>query len=880
MSIDPTALSNLLADEAAGKKIAVAQILKVIWDASHIKYYAGSGLQTPPFIGSGFSIEPRLILPEKDPFFQFEICPDLRTDTIKVSFDDIDKDITDHFQTYKSGVRGDIIFYYPAYNILATMWFGQLVAPSIYGWSRIDTVLTNGYRSAESLLPGRPPQPDFCTANFGGLLPSFAAVGSNGCRYDRQLGGNLGEYITGTTAFADCPKRKADCNLRFNTTDARYWLGFQVDASAVASDGHTGYLAVSKGNETALKEPIRVIAGTKHVRGLQAILGRQEDNPGDHAHGWFRAVYLIGEGPVKQILNFFVKDKFIEQSNLEIRFGTIAQIRTNYAPDVSNYSLTAHASAAYGWIDARTASVKDFNAECDVVGYEDVYVATDIEAGEGLIGKYYNDQTTTNEIARIVSPTINFPSNSQPPLVTQRLEIGFKIVWAGFITFPATETVTFTTPLNDDNVIVKINNTTVIASTTYPSTGSGTFAATADTTYPIEITFTNFGAAPGAFNPWGLILKWASTSIGAAVVIPSSALSHDADLGYQRQWTDDRVWWLLESYTNQRWGMANDLAKFNIAEVKTTSLWGRNTIEYTHTFPDGETITYTGQRASFNAIMEGRVYADQITDICRSAHLAVPFQNDDSYTIRPIRAFTSDELTNARVFTDRGQSKNIIWDRVPQISLSQVPDDKVVNTIKVSFEDKANKDVERQIIVDDPQQKLLAGRALGDGMLKEVTKNFSAYGVVDLQEALRFGQRLLKFGEFDEGGSQNNLRADLTAPMELFLGLARYDCIKLDTELLDGFTIGTGDTTETPQYFRLLHIQKIAGGKVKATAQVYNQTAYEAFETVTATPDPGDPPDPTPPVPPDPIPGPCLPEIADITYDPATGLMDIEPLPC
>jgi hypothetical protein len=887
MSIDPTALANLLADEAAGQKIACAHILKVTWAAGVIRYYSGAAFQSPPFLGSGLTVEPRLLFSDKDdPFFQYEKNPDLRSSTIKVSFDDIDHSIKTLFQTYRSGVNCEIFLWYPKYNILTSEWFGQLVAPQVYGISRIDTVISNGFRSPEQLLPGRPPQPDFCTANFGRLLPNLDAVRSNGCRYDRHLGGTLGAYKTGTTPYSDCPKTKAACNLRFATSVPRYWLGFDVSASAVATDGHSGYLAVSKGNETALGAPIRIIAGMKHVRSMQPIQGRPEDNSSDHSKGFFRAVYLIGEGPISQFYNLFIKDKYIEQINQDLRWGTIAQGSCNYAPDISNYSLTAHISAAYGWVDARTVTVKDFQAEGDCIGYCDVYSPFDIAAGAGLVGKYYADVSTTTEIARKVDLTLNFPSSQNPPVVGERMEIGFEIVWTGFITFPATETVTLQTLAleADDFVNVNVNGSSIF-SATYPSAGSGTFAATAGVPYPITVTYHNNGTGGVvSYNPWGLILRWHSTSLGSTpVVIPSTAFSHGADSGFIRQWTDDRVWWLLECYKNQRWGMAYDLSRFNITEIKTTSIWSRNTVQYIHTFPDGETQDLSGRRTAFNAIMEGRPYKDQIVDICAPANIAVPFQNDGLYTIRPIRTYTAGELSAAPVFSDRGQSRKVIWDgKLPMLSFAQIPDDKLFNTIKVTFEDVAHQDAERQIIVDEPAQKLLAGKSLGDGMLKEVSTNLSAFGVNSVAEAVRYGRRALKFGNpsGDAGsaqatGTENNLWATVTAPMEYFLNHVRYDCIVIDSEELDGFTIGTGSTTETPTYFRIWKMNKIAKGGITAVCQVYNRTAMEAFEVVTATPPAL--PDSAPTSPIAPIPQPCIPTIGGGTgYNSTDGILSVE----
>src|SRR4051812_11915447 len=129
MPIDPTKLALILARSTSGSTVAVAEYLKVTWDGSHTSYYATSAYhQTPPFTGIGFTIEPRIM---GDPFRTFEINPDITTETIKLKFDDIDKDITGKFQTYGSGVRCELLYYYPDVDLTVSVWFGQLVAPEI-----------------------------------------------------------------------------------------------------------------------------------------------------------------------------------------------------------------------------------------------------------------------------------------------------------------------------------------------------------------------------------------------------------------------------------------------------------------------------------------------------------------------------------------------------------------------------------------------------------------------------------------------------------------------------------------------------------------------------------------------------------------------------
>jgi hypothetical protein len=218
----------------------------------------------------------------------------------------------------------------------------------------------------------------------------------------------------------------------------------------------------------------------------------------------------------------------------------------------------------------------------------------------------------------------------------------------------------------------------------------------------------------------------------------------------------------------------------------------------------------------------------------------VPFQHEGKFTIRSFDAATDDQITNARVFTDTGSGMNIIWgDNQPAISLSQTPDDKIVNEVIVTFEEGSNFDVERPITIDDPTQKLKAGRVLGEDNLQSVPKRYAAFGIRAEQEAVRLAYRILRFGEFDEGGTQNNLRVTFTTPFEQTLGLKRYDIIVVRSTLLDGFEIGTGDWIEDPVYFRVLRMKKISNGLVEIVAQAYNDTAYLDFEVI---PDIGPPP--------------------------------------
>lgn len=676
------AIDDIRADSLTGR-VPVAEYLRVDWDATHTNYYgAAAWHDIAPFTAIGFTIEARLLMQnKKDPFHELELDPDIRTETLTVTFDDIDKDITGKFQTYGSGVKCEFFLYYPSEAYTVSIWSGQLQAPDEFGWKTIKAKVTNGFKSRELFIPSRNHRGE-CTANvFAGLLPDTDAVRSSLCPYDFHLGGAVGVAKTGSTPFADCPKlSKADCNLRFATTDGKYFGGYVTNAANVLGSPRTGYLAVSKGNASNLVESVRVIFGTKTIRANTLLLYSVQDPHPER--GWLRTLWEISEGPNSSMYNFKINDKMIGQEHLNFRLGARGQPRTNYATDVHNFSSTAHIFAVYGYV-SNPLNVKpgDLTAQCTVKGFAEVCVYT------------------------------------------------------------------------DDSPVTKT-----------------------------------------------------------------------------RIWSDDRVWCLLEVYRNQKFGLGYKEDQFTILDWMTASTWGLQVVSHTANFPDAEAIPYVSRRTTFNAILEGRRVGEQVEDICRAGGLSIPFLHDGEFTIRPFRAATAGELSAARTFTDSGQSVNIIWEGEPLIKLSKTPDDKVVNQVEVRFEEASNFDTERPFTVEDPNQKLKAGRQLGQDYFLSVPKSYSAFGINSFPEVVRFAYRMLWFGESDEGGTQNNLRVTITMPFEQYLGLIRYDLFELVSDILDGHTIGTGVLAETPQYFRILKAKKVSGGRCQVTAQAYNHTAYTAFE--------------------------------------------------
>jgi hypothetical protein len=236
--------------------------------------------------------------------------------------------------------------------------------------------------------------------------------------------------------------------------------------------------------------------------------------------------------------------------------------------------------------------------------------------------------------------------------------------------------------------------------------------------------------------------------------------------------------------------------------------------------------TRAHRRTQLDVDLQGRVTHEQIIDICRAGRLSVPFQHNGKYTIRPLKIETN--LTEARVFTDVGDDKNIIRDGAkPAITYSIQSDRNIPNEIKLVFEEVNNKDVERPLTFIDEEQQLKAGRAFGDTSLRPIQKSYSAFGIRNEAEAIKLGWTLLHLGEFDTGGLKNNLRVNFTTWNTQILGLQRFDVIKIISPLISRFGFN---------YFRILSMKQQSNLLVNVTAQAYPEIYYNSLEAIQQPP--------------------------------------------
>ena len=728
-------------------QVAVGAYWKITWDAndsSQTRYYADIAYsQILPFFNVGVPVEARLLdnIPDQ---LEFEINPDLRTEEIDITFDDIDKEIRGRFQTYGSGVKAELVYYFPDVNGWYEAWEGQLKAPKEYGWATLKTIITNGSRSRELLLPGSNHPVGYCRFTFGGLLPSLTAVRSNGCPYDRHLGGSTGN-LNGGVPYTDCPRDKAACAARLggDASNPPYYGGFDSAVAPLVTDPGTGWQATTQSNVSSLKDPIVVVFGTQWLSGLSKLLWRRDPNTDHPDTGWFDVIWEICEGQVLAVTNFKVNDALITQ-HYNLRLGARGQPQTTYSPDVPYFSSLAYLYVKIGQLNPDDYGPDDFSAECQVIGFNDVLSLnpTSGSGTPGLLAKYFDDATFSNEVAQRIAVNVSQATTYFVPIAGLNLYARFSIKYEGKITFDHSETYTMTLE-HIGGVRLTINGSVVINQLgSLAGTHTGTFAATAGTAYTFLLEFTR-NASTLLPAPWEILLKWNSAS-QAIQIVPGSAftLSAASDDGTSRQWTDDRVWALLECYTNYKWGRRYDpVSKIDAYSWNATQLTLATYVTHTLTNSDGDVREFTGRRSTMNATLKGRPTDEQITDICRSGRITVPFWHQGKIYLKAFRAASDAELENARVFTDSGSTQNIFWEgNQSSVKLSQIPDDEVVNKIEVRFNDGTNFDRETPISVDDKDQMLRAGRTLGDDNLQEVPKKYQALGIRHRQEAVRFAR--------------------------------------------------------------------------------------------------------------------------------------------
>jgi hypothetical protein len=646
----------------------VAELAMLGWPAPDGPIYYSGTLDQYLFRGLPVaSIEMRLT----QRFADITLDSGIADNQLSIEFWDGDQAFSDLALKHGEGVRLELFQWYPQVQLLLSLWWGHLQTTDGAAVDRYPVSAGFGFRS--SLLP-LPRRAFFagCQAVFGALFQTQVQINDGDCPYNRHIGGATGLLDGSGNPFTSCPRNRATCIARLG--DDLSYLAFDVvtDSNTISETKGPNITVTARSNRNNLKRPLRVIAGKRHVTGLDLLAYVIEPDTKHPEAGSIRTLWTISEGVNKSVTNCKVNNVAVGAQHLNVRLGEVRQPRTGFSAHVPNYSGTSH---FYGVSqgDFRTATPDSLQAECDVEGKADVRV-------------------------------------------------------------------------------------------------------------------------------------------------------YSADEVYTPQYSQDRAWWLLECYRNQRWGLGYDPVRFVIQDFIDLSTWGLETVSFT----DADGNHYVGQRTAFNAELIDRTAQQQINDLCLAGRYGLPFPEDGKIRVLPLR---KEDLSQAIVFNDDpGPDRNIAVDESGKSTLrwSQISDQQLPNRIVLTFDDEAHNNAEQPLTFEDEVQQFRAGKAFGDTSRRAIEKPYTAFGVTSIGEAGRLGNLLLHLGQFDEGGTKNNLRITFTTWFLFALELRKYKLIKVVSDRLQ---------SKFPfQYFRVMSFRRGPDLKVEVTAQAYPQEYYELLESQTQPP--------------------------------------------
>ncbi len=883
-----TKITTLRGLYTLGTTIEICEMVKVAWsaDPDDTFFYATWNIteqaSVPPVDENDdpITVEVRLV-PGNDSawFLPVKVDSTVGDQEIDLELWDGDGVISDRLDTFGEGGKVTLYQWFPQVELLLRFWDGHLEFGDGSDGVTMKIKAAQGFRSTQEDEPNRGHYHN-CGAVFGGLLATDAeALEFPECPFNKHRGGPIGTNDPDTgLPWTFCDRQGLQSCIDRGVLSGgidpdKPWYHLShnaIETTAVNNQTKGPRLyETSHGNDANLSEPVPVIMGTRRKYGCNPIDFRRDRNNRNPDQGFMQLLMEVCEGPVLNISQGNVtvggNTQPVDPFHYSDRNGEIGQAAATEALQPFNYSGLAHFRYTFGPVNPEAEDPGAATADILVNGLRDVRVYYD--AGNGLVGDYYRFNDFYDRMGRRFDSTIDFPSNSTPPIQALFSENGFCAEWNGYISFQYAELYTITT-IQDDVVTVWIENTDlgdtpIINAATWPSTGSGTYTPSAINTHiPIRIRFKQ--TANPAFNPWSMTLKWQSAS-RSLQVIPNDHLFHDQT--YQLEFTRNRVWHIARMLCDKRWGGGHDYAELNFDSWMAAAEWADILVGFTDPF--GTIWIHT--RALSDVELVARKEQQQIEDMCIAGRLSLPFMFDGKLCIEPLRALTSDELLAVPVFTDvLGDDCNILYEETDGAEMStlrvhQQSIFELKNQIKVSIDDINNNYVDTPLRpFEDVDAQLAALRARGTIGRKINKEEFKLLGVTQEAQGTKLGWSLLDLGPLDRGGLANNLSVIFKVWFADALDLYESKVIKVvspDRLTRYGFT-----------YFRIMELDRSDELVYTLTCQAYNETYMAAFEDET----PLDPPD--PPMPPSPDPLPCILQFGTITY--ADNLLSIPIDPC
>ena len=683
--LTPEQLADLRDIIAAGGSPAMCELIAVRWPApTGTRYYGSAEFHNMPVFGEGLTgrditVDARLYRPSGY-FTALKYTDEINDDTIPLELLDHDRELTGFFQTYGSGHQVEVYVYFPQIDALVSLWWGHLRPPQEGGRVVLSCSASSGFRNAQVSNPRRVLFAG-CHSLHGSHFATQEEIDANrGCDWNLHLpGGTRG--VAGSELLPPCPgDSRARCVMYLGDDLSFVAADTVVESIINKQTKGTDLFATSKGNETNLKNPVRVIFGFRVVRNLEVSAYTKQFNTNHPDMGFVRCLVPVGEGTNKSLKKCAVNDSVIGLMHLNTRLGELRQPATFFSPSVTNMSGTAHFFGVYGPVDPSTFNASNLRGQADVEGLDNIRV--------------YSDEET-----------------------------------------------------------------------------------------------------------------------------------------FVEQYTTLRGWCLMEMFRNQRWGRGYLDLRFVIGDWIALAAWDAESAKYLTA--DG--AAHTTKRSDFNAELNGRPASQQFSDVCLFGRYGRPFRHNGKVRVVPLRREVLDE--SIPVFTDQGPDANIvITEEGSQLFWSKIDEAELTNEIALTFEDAQHGNVERPLTFKDQRAQKAAARALGDTGVHVVPKPYSALGITNEGEAIRAGWMLLWLGEFDQGGTRNNLRVRLLTNVFETLNLRKYQLIKVVSPKIEGFTDPDGNPFV---YFRVMERSRESDLYAWVECQAYSEAVYEEMEgAAVELPDP------------------------------------------
>jgi hypothetical protein len=594
--------------------------------------------------------------------------------------------------------------------------------------------------------------------------------------------------------FTECPRNRAACIVRLG--DDLSYLGFDtvIQSYTVNQTKGPNISVTTRGNESNLKRPLRVIIGERDVSDIDLLAYTVEP---DTKHPEGGAVSVLGaecEGPIQEQTNQAVNGVVIGAMHLNARNGDPRQARTGFSPQVANYSSTAlFFGRAQGDFTQTTADQLRLTAH--VKGLRNIRRYTD---PVNFIEEYSTDRAWAllhclrNKRWGYGLDVVRFVIQDWIDLAAWGQQIVSFTDADG--THYTSQRTSFHAELIDRSVQQQINDICLAGRFSLPYVDEGRLrikplASAAHLFTPLQFTDKAFLAALARLpttserNDWTSALSSASESSASALLAEAQSrvrsLFDAAEYLGRHRTNSDFVSDLYAGY----YGRVADPAALPLVE----------------------------------SLNSGALTAAQVED---------QFAGSQEFAYRVAGLMGDAGLS---YFCDFGEARNICVDDAQKSTLVRqiVSDAEVSNRVVVTFDDAAHGNAERPLTFEDIDAQLRAGYAFGDTSRRAVEKTYAALGVTDVGEAVRLGNILLYLGAFDEGGTINNLRIQFTTWFSEALSLRKYDVIKVESRSLDRYGF---------KYFRIRSLRRMPDLKVEISAQAYPEEFYDLMESWTQPP--------------------------------------------